>query len=173
MMDESLGTSRERERRAVRRWRGSEYALVVAMVVMAVQAGCAAGGGVGGRPALPVPAEFRERLGRLVGEKRWEEASGLIKETPPELLARSASERGDVRYMAVEGVGQVGQVGGMGRVVPGIEARPKGAPPIRTWTVPGTGDAIEGEAMRRYDVLARDFARSYNRALAAEEKGVR
>lgn len=163
-MYEDRPSSREPlARRAFPHWRGTEFALFVVATMLAMQgAGCVAGGA--GRPRLPVPAEFRAELSRLVGEGKLAEATALLREANPELLARAASEKADVRYM---------QVMGLGPVTPGIAPRPAGAPPIRTWVVPGTSDVRKGKDDDRYQLAAYDFAKAYNEALAREEKGVR
>jgi hypothetical protein len=136
------------------RW-GAALPLVVYL------AGCATSPGP---KTLPPPAEFRDRLSQLVGEGKLAEARQLLLDTDPAFLARSASERADVRYFVVMGIGPV---------TPGIPPRSAGAPPIRTWVMPGTSDVRVGKDDERYQMAAYDFAKAYNVALAREEKGVR
>lgn len=111
------------------------------------------------RPVLPPPVLFRDQLGRLVFEKRWAEATALLRGTDPSVLARAASERSDIKYAVI----------GSGRL-PGLEGPRR---PARTWPFPGTTDPPADRDQQLYQFVAYDFAKQYNQSLAHEERGVR
>lgn len=145
-------------------WRGTRFALALVAVLLAMGAagGCASDGpDQPHKPRLPVPAEFREQLARLVYEKKWAEASAFLRSSDAALQARAASEKSDIRYFIVMGIGPM---------LPGLEPHQK---PARTWTVPGTSDNFTSVDQQHYNVIAYDFAKQYNTALAKEERGVR
>lgn len=150
-------------------WRGTRFALVLVAMLLAMSsggAGCSSDdvGGDGpavGKPKLPVPAEFRAKLSRLVHEEKWAKAVEYLREIPPEVLARSASEKSDIQYFVVMG---------FAAMLPGLEPHHK---PAREWRMPGTSDYTTSEDELRYNHVAYDFAKAYNLVLAKEEGGVR
>lgn len=139
----------------------SQWVGVLSALACVMHAGCA---DAPGPKTLPAPVTFRDRLSRLVGEGKLVEARQVLLDTDPVFLARAASERADIRYLVVMGIGPM---------TPGIPPRSAGAPPIRTWVMPGTSDVRVSKEDERYQVAAYEFAKAYNIALAAEEKGVR
>lgn len=137
------------------------------LAFLAASAAACASGAVGApaRSVQPVPAEFRITLARLVSQRRLADATKFLRETDPVALARSASERADVTYFVVMGVGPV---------LPGLPPpTPLQPGPARKWIVPGTSDVRDGRDDEVYQVTAYDFAKLYNEALAREERGVR
>lgn len=152
---------------AARRMRVIAQASFLAFLA-ASAAACGPNGKAGGpasRAVLPVPAEFRIRLARLVSEKNLAEATKLLRETDPTLLARAASERADITYFCVMGIGPI-----LPGLPPPTPLKPR---PARVWTIPGTSDVRSGREDEIYQITAYDFAKAYNEVLAREEKGVR